>query len=64
MMRMAYVMLVFCVIGWPVSALTIAKEEPQVVLGLSWLALAYSAVTTIIAARIAKRQDKASPPQG
>lgn len=28
-----------CLIGWPVTQLTIAKNEPPFVLGLSWLAL-------------------------
>lgn len=28
-----------CLIGWPVTQLTIAKSEPPFVLGLSWLAL-------------------------
>jgi uncharacterized membrane protein YfcA len=35
----AWVLLVGALIGWPVSALTVAKDEPQFVLGLSWLAI-------------------------
>lgn len=30
-------------IGWPISALTVAKDEPQFVLGLSWLAIMITA---------------------
>lgn len=41
-------MLVFGLVGWPVSALTVAKEEMPVILGLSWLALIYSALTAIL----------------
>lgn len=34
-------------IAWPVLALTIAKDEPQVVLGLSFLALLYTSYDVI-----------------
>lgn len=37
-------MLIVSLIGWPVSALTFAKDEPQFVLGLSWLAIAITAL--------------------
>ena len=45
--RVAWVMLAFCVVGWPLSALTVAKDEPQVVLALSWVALVYSAIDAL-----------------
>lgn len=32
-------LLIGAIIGWPVSALTVAKGEPPFVLGLSWLAI-------------------------
>lgn len=35
------------VIGWPVSSLTLAKKEPQFVLGLSFLALAYESFNSM-----------------
>lgn len=35
----AWVLLIGALIGWPVSALTFARGEPPVVLGLSWLAI-------------------------
>jgi hypothetical protein len=31
-------------LGWPVSALTFAKDEPQFVLGLSWLAITLTGI--------------------
>ncbi len=31
-------------VGWPVSALWLARDEPQFVLGLSWLAITMTAV--------------------
>jgi hypothetical protein len=44
----AVAQLVAVVIGWPLSAVTIARDEPQVVLGLSWLALFLTAHNSII----------------
>lgn len=38
---LAGVMLVGGIVMWPISALTWAKDEPQFVLGLSFLALIY-----------------------
>jgi hypothetical protein len=35
----AWTMLVGGIVGWPLSALTVAKDEPQFVLGLSFLAI-------------------------
>lgn len=32
-------LLIGAIIGWPVSALTVAQNEPPFVLGLSWLAI-------------------------
>lgn len=31
-------------LGWPLSAFTVAKDEPQFILGLSWLAILLTAV--------------------
>jgi hypothetical protein len=41
-------------IGWPLSALTWAKDEPQFVLGLSWMALIIGSYNTIITAMVNK----------
>lgn len=30
-------------IAWPITALTVARDEPQFVLGLSWLAIMFTA---------------------
>lgn len=40
----AFVVIVVTLVGWPLSALTWAREEPQFVLGLSWLAITLTAV--------------------
>lgn len=39
----AAVVLVLTLIGWPLSALTFARHEPQFILGLSWLAMTLTA---------------------
>jgi hypothetical protein len=35
----AWVLLIGSIIGWPVSAVTVFRSEPQGILGLSWLAI-------------------------
>jgi len=37
--RLALSLVALAAVGWPLSALTFARHEPQVVLGLSWLAI-------------------------
>jgi hypothetical protein len=37
--RVALTLLVASLIGWPLSAFTFARGEPQFILGLSWLAI-------------------------
>lgn len=49
-LRLSWSMLAFCAIGWPLSSVTIAKDEPFVILSLSWLALVYAAVTALLVA--------------
>lgn len=45
--RGAWVLLGLSLVGWPASALTFAKEEPQFILGLSWLAIALTALDIV-----------------
>jgi hypothetical protein len=42
-LRFAWVTLILSVVGWPLSAFTFAAQEPQAILALSWLAVAYTA---------------------
>ena len=42
--RAAAWLLGLSLVGWPLSAFTFAREEPQAVLGLSWLAITFTAV--------------------
>lgn len=46
-MGLAWFMLIGSIIGWPLSILWFAKEEPVTVLSLSWGAMIYTAVTTL-----------------
>lgn len=45
-----WVCLIAPLILWPVSAFTVAKNEPQVVLGLSWAAVLLSGGTILLQA--------------
>jgi uncharacterized membrane protein YfcA len=54
---LAWFFLIGCIIGWPVSQLTVAKHEPPFTLGLSWLAAVISAVQWLKSCRIHIDQD-------
>lgn len=59
--RLAVALLVVSLAGWPVSAFTVARSEPQVVLGLSWLAITFTAVDVLFTSQVheqAQKQDK------
>ena len=42
--RLAWVLLVGSLIAWPITALTVFRNEPQGVLGLSWAAIILTAI--------------------
>ncbi len=44
---LAWVMMIGGIVLWPILALTIAKEEPQFTLGLSFMALVYASFNSI-----------------
>jgi hypothetical protein len=46
--RFAVVLLVVCIIGWPLTAATVFSEEPPGILGLSWLAIILQAVEILL----------------
>jgi uncharacterized membrane protein YfcA len=54
----AWVLLVGSVIGWPVSALTVAADEPQFVLGLSWLAIILTSADLLTSSQVNEEQGK------
>ncbi len=55
--RFAVVLLVVSILGWPVSAVTIARDEPPTVLGLSWMAIALTALDVLFTSQVHEKQD-------
>lgn len=55
--RLAWFLLVVSLIGWPASALTVARAEPQFVLALSWLAIALTAVDILSTSDVRRQQE-------
>lgn len=56
-LRFAWALVAFSVIGWPLSALTVAKNEPQFVLGLSWMAITLTAVDILSTTDVRTNQE-------
>lgn len=56
--RFALVLLVLSLVGWPVSAFTVARDEPQVVLGLSWMAISLTALDVLFTSQVREQQDR------
>lgn len=54
----AWVLLVGSTIGWPVSAVTVARDEPAFILGLSWLAIIVSSAELLTASQVHEEQGK------
>lgn len=54
---LAWGLLIGSLIGWPLSALTWAKTEPQFILGLSWLAIALTAIDILSTTDVRSEQD-------
>ncbi|RKR92795.1 hypothetical protein BDK92_7277 [Micromonospora pisi] len=52
----AWVLLIGSVIGWPVSAATVFADEPQGILGLSWLAIILTATDLLTSSQVAEDQ--------
>lgn len=57
--RAAAILLVICVIAWPITAMTVFRDEPQGILGLSWGAIIITALDIILTADVSKKQDEA-----
>ena len=54
---LAWVLLIGSLIGWPLSALTVAKSEPPFILGLSWLAITLTAMDLLKSSRVHRDVD-------
>jgi hypothetical protein len=55
--RFAWFLLVTSLVGWPLTAFTVAKDEPQFILGLSWLAIALTAWDVVNTTDVRKEQE-------
>jgi uncharacterized membrane protein YfcA len=53
---LAWVFLAGGIVGWPVTALTWARREPQFVLGLSWLAIILTAADLLSTSQVHEEQ--------
>ena len=54
---LAWTLLIGSLIGWPISALTVAKDEPPFILGLSWLAITLTAMDLLKSSRVHRDVD-------
>lgn len=54
----AWVLLVGSLAGWPVAALTVARDEPQFVLGLSFLAIVIESASLLTTSQVHRDQDE------
>ena len=48
----AWFFLIGSLIGWPLSQLTVARDEPPFTLGLSWLAITLTALDFLKSSRV------------
>ena len=53
----AWTLLIGSLIGWPISALTWARDEPPFILGLSWLAITLTAADYVKTSRVHRDTD-------
>lgn len=54
----AWVLIAVSVLGWPLTALTIAASEPPTLLFLSWLAPVITALNILFTVDVRNKQDK------
>lgn len=53
----SWVLLIGSILGWPLSALTFARHEPQFILGLSWLAITLTAADLLSTTDVRDKTD-------
>lgn len=56
--RLAWLLALASLVAWPLTALTVARSEPQVVLALSWLAITFTIVDLIHTADVRVQQEE------
>ena len=55
---LAWTLLIGSIVLWPIAAMTWAKDEPQFVLGLSFLAITLTALDFLKTSRVHRDQDE------
>lgn len=55
--KLGWALVIGSAVGWPLTALTIFSEEPQGILGLSWLAILLTGVDILLTAEIHDSDD-------
>ena len=55
--RAALLLIVVTLVGWPLTACTVAREEPQFVLALSWLAITLTAADILATSDVRVQQE-------
>lgn len=58
----AWILLTGSLLGWPISMLTWARDEPPFVLGLSWLAIVIESASLLTGSQIHESQDDDAGP--
>jgi uncharacterized membrane protein YfcA len=53
---LAWILLSGSIIGWPLSVLTVARDEPPFILGLSWLAIILAAAELLTSSQVHEEQ--------
>ncbi len=54
----AWILLVGSIVGWPVTALTVLRDEPQGILGLSFLAIILEAGSLLTSSQVHEEQGR------
>jgi hypothetical protein len=52
----SWVLLCGSIVGWPLSALTVARDEPPFILGLSWLAIILTSLDLLTSSQVHQEQ--------
>ena len=55
---LAWVLLAGSLVGWPLSALWLARDEPPFVLGLSWLAIVVTALDLLATTDVRRQHER------
>jgi hypothetical protein len=55
--RAAWALLVGSLVAWPAAALTVAKDEPPFILGLSFLAIVVTCLDVVSTQDVRKQQE-------